>query len=53
VSLPKPVVSGVVHDADAHSRGLATRYDKHVTICRGALVLAAALTWIADLGDTS
>lgn len=36
-----------------HWRGLATRYDKHVTVYRGALVLAAALTWIADLGDTS
>jgi transposase len=36
-----------------HWRGLATRYDKHATIYRGALVLAAALTWIADLGDTS
>lgn len=36
-----------------HWRGLATRYDKHAVIYRGALVLAAALTWIADLGDTS
>lgn len=36
-----------------HWRGLATRYDKHATVYRGALVLAAALTWAADLGDTS
>lgn len=36
-----------------HWRGLATRYDKHVTVYRGALVLAVALTWITDLGDTS
>jgi transposase len=36
-----------------HWRGLATRYDKHAVVYRGALVLAAALTWLADLGDTS
>ena len=36
-----------------HWRGLATRYDKHAVLYRGALVLAAALTWIADLGDAS
>lgn len=36
-----------------HWRGLATRYDKHATIYRGALVLAATLHWLADLGDTS
>ena len=35
-----------------HWRGLATRYDKHATVYRGALVLAAALTWATDLGDT-
>jgi transposase len=29
-------------------RGLATRYDKHATVYRGALVLAAALLWIND-----
>jgi transposase len=34
-----------------HWRGLATRYDKHVLIYRGAVVLAAALHWITDLGD--
>ena len=27
-------------------RGLATRYDKHATTYRGALVLAAALLWL-------
>jgi transposase len=58
----------VTHDRDAyrgrnvierafntvkHWRGLATRYDKHATVYRGALVLAAALMWAADLGDTS
>ena len=32
-----------------HWRGLATRYDKHVTVYRGALVLAAALLRIEDL----
>jgi len=34
-------------------RGLATRYDKHATVYRGALVLAASLIWLTDLGDTS
>jgi len=33
-----------------HWRGLATRCDKHATVYRGALVLAAALLWINDLG---
>ena len=33
-------------------RGLATRYDKHAIVYRGALILAAALIWLADLGDT-
>src|SRR5256712_12480557 len=32
-----------------HGCGLATRYDKHATVYRGALVLAAALLWINDL----
>ena len=32
-----------------HWCGLATRYDKHATVYRGALVLAAALLWINDL----
>jgi len=36
-----------------HWRGLATRYDKHAVVYRGALVLAAALIWATDLGDTS
>ena len=27
-------------------RGLATRYDKHALIYRGAVVLAAVLAWI-------
>lgn len=36
-----------------HWRGLATRYDKHATVYRGGLVLAAALLWLTDLGDTS
>ena len=36
-----------------HWRGLATRYDKHAVVYRGGLVLAAALIWLADLGDTS
>jgi transposase len=31
-----------------HWRGLATRYDKHVVVYRGGLVLAAALIWLAD-----
>jgi transposase len=31
-----------------HWRGLATRYDKHATVYRGALVLAAALLWNND-----
>jgi putative transposase len=34
-------------------RGLATRYDKHAVVYRGGLVLAAALIWLNDLGDTS
>lgn len=36
-----------------HWRGLATRYDKHAVVYRGAFVLAAALIWAADLADTS
>jgi transposase len=36
-----------------HWRGLATRYDKHAVVFRGALVLAAALQWLTDLEDTS
>ncbi len=36
-----------------HWRGLATRYDKHAIVYRGGLVLAAALLWLTDLGDTS
>jgi transposase len=36
-----------------HWRGLATRYDKHITVYRGAVVLNAALHWLNDLGDTS
>jgi transposase len=36
-----------------HWRGLATRCDKHAVVYRGGLVLAAALIWAADLGDTS
>jgi transposase len=36
-----------------HWRGLATRYDKHALVFRGALILAASLHWINDLGDTS
>jgi transposase len=31
-----------------HWRGLATRYDKHVVVYRGGLVLAAALIWLAE-----
>ena len=34
-------------------RGLATRYDKHALVYRGALILAASLHWLTDLGDTS
>jgi hypothetical protein len=30
-----------------HSRGLASRYDKHAVAYRSALVLAAALHWLA------
>jgi transposase len=34
-------------------RALATRYDKHAVIYRGAIVLAAALMWLRHpLGDT-
>ncbi len=36
-----------------HWRGLATRYDKHATVYRGALVLAAALLWINDLSGVA
>jgi transposase len=36
-----------------HWRGLATRYDKHALVYRGGVVLAAALHWLNDLGDTS
>jgi transposase len=34
-----------------HRRGIATRYDKHATTYRGAVVLAAILTWLQQ-GDT-
>jgi len=27
-------------------RGIATRYDKLASTCRGALVLAACITWV-------
>lgn len=40
-------------NAFKHWRGLATRYDKHALVYRGGLVLAAALIWLTDLGDTS
>lgn len=40
-------------NAFKHWRGLATRYDKHALVYRGGLVLAAALLWLNDLGDTS
>ena len=33
-------------------RGLATRYDKHAVVYRGAVILAAALMWLRTLGDT-
>jgi transposase len=36
-----------------HWRGLATRYDKHAVVYRGALIFAAALIWATELGDTS
>jgi transposase len=37
-----------------HWRGLATRYDcQDAVVYRGGLVLAAALIWLAGLGDTS
>jgi transposase len=40
-------------NAFKHWRGLATRYDKHAIVYRGGLILAAALLWLTDLGDTS
>lgn len=33
-------------------RGLATRYDKHAVIYRGAVTLCAILTWLRKIGDT-
>jgi transposase len=33
-------------------RALATRYDKHALIYRGAVVLNTILTWLRRLGDT-
>lgn len=33
-------------------RALATRYDKHAVIYRGAITLCAILTWLRKLGDT-
>lgn len=33
-------------------RGLATRYDKHAIIYRGAAVLRAITLWLKRLGDT-
>ena len=34
-------------------RGLATRYDKHATTYRAAIVLNAVLTWTQQLQDTT
>jgi transposase len=34
-------------------RGLATRYDKLAIVYRAAAVLAAAITWLRHIGDTS
>ena len=36
-----------------HWCGLATRCDKHASVYRGGLVLAAVLLWLTDIGDTS
>ena len=36
-----------------HWRGQATRYDKHVIVYRGGLVLAAVAALAHDFGDTS
>jgi len=33
-------------------RGIATRYDKLATSYRGAVVLAAIITWLRVLRDT-
>ena len=33
-------------------RGLATRYDKHAVLYRGAAVLRAIIAWLKRLGDT-
>ncbi|MFL0579542.1 IS5 family transposase [Dietzia sp. 179-F 9C3 NHS] len=33
-------------------RALATRYDKHAVIYRGAVTLCAILTWLRQIGDT-
>jgi putative transposase len=33
-------------------RGLASRYDKHVIVYRGAAVLRSIITWLTDLSDT-
>ena len=45
----------VVERAFAHIkqwRGLATRYDDHVLIYRGALVLHSIIRWLNEIGDT-
>ena len=34
-------------------RGIATRYDKHAVIYRGAVVFASVLLWLNDFGDTA
>jgi len=45
----------VVERAFAHIkqwRGLATRYDDHVLIYRGALVLHSIIRWLNEIRDT-
>ncbi len=47
-------LSTKIHAAvDGRGRPLATRYDKHVIVYRGGLVLAALLLRLTDLGDAS
>lgn len=36
-----------------HWRGLASRYDKHAIVYRGAIVLAAIVDWLKHLCETA
>ena len=36
-----------------HRRAIASRYDKHATVYRGGIVLAAIVDWLKHIQDTA